>query len=283
MIRNALGRTLGTGALLAANLISLASMHGQQAAPAARLITSAVNNSDRVALSGSIRKSLSHATDLGAAQSSLTAKHVMLVLNRSADRQAALDQYLSAVQNTQSTQYHHWLTPAEYGARFGASTDDVQALVAWLQSQGLTIEKTSAAANVIAFAGTVGQMQAAFSTQIRSISVNGEKHLANMSEPQVPRALAPAVKGLLGLDDFRPRPGVQQGPAAKFNATTGRIQPDLTEASSPPYLYIVPADVATIYDTPNTALNTAYKGTNYDGTGVPWRNIEYSQSADLRH
>ena len=269
MIRNALYRKLWIGAVLVVSLFSLSSLYGQQVNRVARLVTTAVNNGDRVALSGSIRKSVKQATDLGPAHTSLMAKHVIIVLARSADRQAALDQYLSDVQNTQSSQYHQWLSPAEYGARFGASPDDVQTLVAWLQSEGLTIEKTSAAANMISFSGTVGQIQTAFSTTIHSISVNGEKHLANITEPQLPRALAPAVKGMLGLDNFRPHTNVQQGPTAKLNPSTHRIEPDLTGyANGAYYLYVVPADVATMYDTPNTALNKAYKGTNYDGTGV---------------
>jgi hypothetical protein len=269
MIRKALRRTLRTGAALAATVFSLASIQGQQASPATRLITDAVNNSDRVALSGSMRKDLGTAADLGAANPSLSA-HVTLLLDRSANRQAALDQYLSAVQNTQSTQYHQWLTPQQYGARFGASADDVQALTAWLQSQGFTIERSSAAANSISFAGTLGQVQTAFSTTIHSVSVNGEKHLANVTEPQLPRALAPAVKGLLGLDDFHPRPNVVQGAPAKFNLDTHRIEPDLTlfDSAGTPALYVAPSDAATIYDVPNSALNTAHQGTSYDGTGV---------------
>ena len=173
-----------------------------------------------------------------------------MVLQRSADRQAALDQYLSDVQNTQSPRYHKWLTPAEYGASYGASPGDVQALSGWLQSQGLTVEKASPAANMISFTGTVGQLQIAFSTAIHAVSVNGEKHLANLAEPQLPRALAPAVKGLVGLDDFHPHANVQQGPTAKFNATTHRIEPDFTlfDSAGNPYLYVDPSDAATIYE-----------------------------------
>jgi subtilase family serine protease len=269
MIRNALYRTLRTGAVLLAGAASLTFVSAQ-VAPAARTITTAVNNADRVALSGSMRRDLKLATDHGAANPSLAAHHVNLVLQRSADRQAMLDQYLSDVQNPQAASYHRWLTPAEYGAQFGAAADDVQTIAAWLQSQGLSIEKISPAANTITFSGTVGQLEAAFSTSIHSLSVHGEAHVANVTEPQIPRALAPAVKSVVGLDDFHPRPTLQKGPAARFNAATRRIEPDFTlyDSSGNPYLYVNPADAATIYDTPNAALNTAYKGTTYDGTGI---------------
>jgi len=268
MIRNAQSRKLWTRAALALILCSSAFLNAQ-VSPAVRRITTAVNNDDRVVLSGTIRKNLKAAKDLGPADPSIAARHVTLLLARSADRQAALDQYLSDVQNKQSPQFHQWLTPADYGARFGASADDVQTLTAWLQSQGLTIEKISPAANMIFFKGSVGQLQAAFSTSIHSVSFQGEKHLAAMSEPQLPRALTPAIKGLIGLDNFHPRPNVQSGPPATFNPTRQRIEPNFTLfAGTTPYLYADPADIATIYDTPNANLNLTYKGTTYDGTGV---------------
>src|ERR1700709_1490022 len=109
-----------------------------------------------------------------------------MVLSRSAARQTALDQYLLDVQNPNSSSFHRWLTPAEFGSRFGAASADVQAVTTWLQSQGLTVEKTSPAANVITFSGSIGQLETAFSTSIHSILINGEKHVANISQPMIP-------------------------------------------------------------------------------------------------
>jgi hypothetical protein len=269
MIRNALSRTLQTGAALVAGVLSLSSA-GAQVAPAARVVTSLVNNADRVTLSGSMRRDLARRSDLGEVDSSMPARHVSLLLQRSADRQAALDQYLSDLQDKSSASYHHWLTPAEYGARFGLASEDITAITAWLQSQGLTIERVPKAANTIMFSGSVGQMEAAFSTSIHSVMVQGEKHMANISEPQIPRALAAAVKGVVGLDDFHPHSNAKAGPSATFDKTRHRFVPNFTlfDNAGDPYLYVDPADAATIYDTPNANLNINYKGTTYDGTGI---------------
>lgn len=270
MIRNVLRRILCTGAAVAAGLVSTSFASAQTADPAARVITTAVSNADRVALSGSLRTTVAHGVDLGAASASLPAHHVMMVLERSAAREAALQQYLSDVQNPKSSVYHHWLTPTEYGTRFGASSADMQTITAWLQSQGLTIEKISPAANIISFSGTVGQLETAFSTSIHSVSINGEKHVANVSSVRIPRALSPAVKTVVGMDDIHPHTNLQKGPTAKFNASTHRIEPDFTlfDSAGNSYLYVDPADAATIYDTPNGNLNTSYHGTTYDGTGI---------------
>lgn len=269
MIGNVLCRAFQAGAALAAGILLLAPAKAQ-VTPAARVITTAVNNADKIALNGSMRRDIAKGSDLGAVDPSLTARYVSLLLARSADRQAALDQYLSDVQDKNSANYHHWLTPAEYGARFGAASEDVKAITGWLQSQGLKIERTSKAANTIMFSGSVGQMEAAFSTQIHFIMVHGEKHMSNISQPQIPRALVPAVKGIVGLDDFHPHSNAIAGPTAKFNKATHRFVPDFTlfDSNGNPYLYVDPADAATIYDTPNASLNSAYKGTTYDGTGI---------------
>jgi len=235
-----------------------------------RRITTPVNDADRVTLAASTPKNLSSAKDLGVADASIVGHHVTLVLQRTVSQQAALSQYLSDVQNPDSSQYHKWLTPAEYGARFGVAADDVQTIIAWLQSQGLTLERVSPAANMISFSGTVGQLQSAFSTTIHSVSVQGKTHIANLRSSQIPRALSPVVKGVMGLDDFHPHSNLMPGPTAKFNSKTHRIEPDLTlfDQAGNPALYMDPSDAATIYDTPNTALNPNYSGTTYDGTGV---------------
>ena len=36
--------------------------------------------------------------------------------------------------------------------------------------------------------------------------MNGEKHIANMSDPRIPAALAPAMVGIVSLHDFSPQP-----------------------------------------------------------------------------
>ncbi|MDE1154764.1 MAG: protease pro-enzyme activation domain-containing protein [Acidobacteriaceae bacterium] len=269
MNRTALYRSWWTAATLAVCSL-FASVSPAQVNTAARRITTAINDADRVPLASTVRPQLKFATDQGVVSGNTAAHHMMLVLSRSQDRQQALTQYLSDVQNPASPSFHKWLTPAQYGASFGAASDDIATISAWLQSQGFTVEKSSAAANVIQFSGNVSQVQKAFSTQIHSYMVDGVRHMANATAPQVPRAMASVVNGVLGLDDFHPSSTAIQGPSAKFDANSKRIQPDFTlfSSSGTPYLYVDPADAATIYDVPNTLLNPAYTGTSYDGTGV---------------
>ena len=57
---------------------------------------------------------------------------------------------------------------------------------------------------VMDFSGTAGQIREAFHTEIHYLEVNGEQHFANMSDPRIPEALAPAVAGIVSLHNFKP-------------------------------------------------------------------------------
>ena len=242
----------------------------QSAQPANRIVAQ-INDSNRVALQGNVHPMAQARFDRGPASLSMPTGRISLVLQRSAAQQQALTQYLADLQNPGSPNYHRWLTPAQYGAQFGISDSDLATVQSWLQAHGFTVEKVPAARNVIQFSGTFGQIQEAFHTSIHTFQVNGVSHLANVSDPQIPAALAPVVAGVAPLNDFRPKPQLQHGPRFHWNNSTHTYQPDLTlqDKSGNNYLVLDPADAATIYDSPNKALNTSYTGsTSYDGTGI---------------
>jgi subtilase family serine protease len=52
-------------------------------------------------------------------------------------QQADLAQLLIAQQDRRSPQYHQFLTPEQYAARFGPKTADLAPIVAWLEEKGL--------------------------------------------------------------------------------------------------------------------------------------------------
>ena len=97
---------------------------------------------------------------------------------------------------------------------------------------------------VIDFSGTAGHVRQAFHTEIHHLEVNGTKHIANMSDPQIPAAVAAAVAGVVSLNDFRPHPMYHR--RANYNAGGG-------------YYLLVPGDVATIYNF-NPLFAAGYSG-----------------------
>jgi len=232
-------------------------------------ITEPVDESILVSIKGNIHPLAQTRFDQGVAPESAPTGRVLLVLRRSAARQASLNEYLAALQDRSSPNYHHWLTPTQFGAAYGVGPSDLQTVQSWLQGHGFKIEETPQGRNVIAFSGTIGQLESAFNTSIHSFQINGEHHFANVNDPKIPAALAPVIQGIAHLNDFHPKPLSMRGSTGIYDSSTMTIKPDFTLFSgTTPLLYTDPADAATIYDTPNAALNPAYTGTTYDGAGV---------------
>ena len=237
--------------------------------PVPSRVLDSIDETQLVTLKNNVHPLARRQFDRGSAPGSPPTGRITLVLRRSDAQQQALDQFLSDLQNPAAPAYHKWLTPAQYAAAYGISESDLVRVQTWLQTNGFKIEKVPAALNVIEFSGTFDQVQSAFHTSVHTFVVNGETHFANVSDPQIPSALSRVVAGVGPLNDFRAKASLARGPEGRFDPSTGRILPQLTlSADNVPYLFVDPADAATIYDTPNAILNPAYSGTSYDGTGV---------------
>jgi hypothetical protein len=232
-------------------------------------ITGPVDDSVRVPLKGNVHPLAQARFDQGAAPASMPTGRLALLLAPSAQQHEALKEYLDSLQNPSSPNYHKWLTPATYGASYGASEQDIATVSAWLTSHGFKIEKVATARNIIQFSGSIAQVTAAFHTPIHSFLVNGEHHFSNTVDPQIPAALAPVIAAISPLNDFHPRRHSHLAGKAVYDTSTKSFKPQLTLFSgNTPNLFVGPADAAVIYNTPNSTLNAGYGGTTYDGTGV---------------
>ena len=61
---------------------------------------------------------------------------MLLVLKRSPDQEAELTRLLDDQQDKNSPRYHQWLTPEQFGERFGVADADLQQITNWLHAQG---------------------------------------------------------------------------------------------------------------------------------------------------
>jgi len=115
--------------------------------------------------------------------------------------QADLDNLLSAIYDPQSLQYHQFLTPEQFNQSFAPTSNQVQQVVAFLQSQGLTI--TSVAPNnlLIDATGTVAQAQQTFNTQINTYQLGSRTFYANTTAPTVPASVSQLITSIGGLDN----------------------------------------------------------------------------------
>ena len=178
------------------------------------------------------------AYDRGPAPAGLALDRMVLVLQRTPVQQAQLDELLREQQTRGSANYRRWLTPAEFGSRFGADDADIAAATGWLVSQGFRIGEVPAGRGTIEFSGNAGQVEAAFHAPIHQFVAGGEEHWANASDPEIPDLLRGVVAGIATLHDFHSRPaGVVSG---------ARPQPDYSIGWY--YNALAPADFNLIYN-----------------------------------
>jgi hypothetical protein len=175
---------------------------GAQLPTATPRITQPVDDSNLVVLRGNTHPLALPQYDQGAAPASLPMHRMLLVLQRSPQQEAALDQLLEQQQDNSSANYHHWLTPQQFGATFGPAAADIQTITAWLQSRGFQVTRVARGGILIEFSGTAGQVQDAFHTSIHEYMVNSQQQYANSSDPQIPAALVPVVAGVRSLNNF---------------------------------------------------------------------------------
>ncbi len=115
-----------------------------------------------------------------------------------------LKQLLADQQNPSSPEYHHFLTPAEFAARFGPT--NLEAAREWLTGRGFKLTSSGDGRRVIGFTGTVEQAERAFGVSIESF---GGAAFANTSDPQIPARFAGVIGHIHGLDNMSGRrPGV---------------------------------------------------------------------------
>jgi subtilase family serine protease len=209
----------------------------------------AVDASKRVALTGNISPLLTRASDLGATDGARQLPSMSLRFSMTAAQQVALTQLLADQQNPASSRYHQWLTPEQFRAQFGLSGADLATVASWLAQQGFQVTEVGRGGLFIRFNGTVAQAEQAFQMQIHAVSVNGEQHIANITAPQLPAAIAAVTQGITGLDDFRPKPHHRQIAQPHYTTSAGAH-------------YLAPGDFYTIYN--ETPLLT----NNVNGTGV---------------
>lgn len=244
-----------------------------------RLVTQAVDESQRMALRGSVHPLARAEFDKGAMADTQPINRIYLLLNRSADQQTALDKLMLEQMDKSSPNYHQWLTPEQYGAQFGPSDEDIQTVKTWLASHGFTGIKTNAGKTIVEFNGTVGSVRNAFGTEIHHFSVKGEEHFANVSDPKIPAALAPAVMGIVSLHNFRKQSHIKRFGKFRRDLLTGEIRPLFTFTDvNGTFFGMGPADFAKIYNIPPGA----------DGTGqsiaiVGRSNINIQDVIDFRN
>ena len=249
-LRASTRRALSTALLSLVALPALAANQPQR-------IVQQIDNNDRVTLSGSQTPRANQAQDLGAVPATTALHGISLVFTPTAAQQADMDALLAGQQDPSSPLYHQWLTPAQFGARFGLSDADLSAAEAWIQQQGFTIDSVSVSRTRITFSGTEAQAEAAFGASLHYYSSpTGAQRFAPSTDITLPAALANAGATVAHLSSFRATPHVIF--KAPQPTRQSSVSSDFTSSQTGNH-FTTPADVATIYDV-NAAYSAGYTG-----------------------
>jgi subtilase family serine protease len=275
---------IGKLALLAATFLAWTLPSWSQSVRS--LITQPVDETKLTVLRGNTHPMARAQYDKGAAPADLPMNHMRLVLKRSPEQESALEKLMAEQQERSSPNYHKWLTPTEFGERFGLSDQDVQTVTSWLQSHGFTIGPAVKSKMTIDFSGTAGQVQQAFHTAIHKYVVHGQEHWANVNDPSIPTALTPAVVGVAALHNFFPRPQstarlASQARRPLYTLPAGCSQSTSSSNSNPCSYGLSPADFYKIYNVPSSLTGSGETIAIVSDSDIALSNGNTTQPSDV--
>lgn len=233
-------------------------------------IKAEIDNSARMKIAGTHPVRANQRNEIGRVPASRVLHGITLVFSRTAQQEKALQDLIASQQDPASSDYHHWLTPEQFAARFGIADADLKKVEGWLKQQGFSIDSISRSRGRISFSGTVGQVEAAFGTEMHYYRGESEIHFAPASDVSIPAALAPVVQNVSHLSNFRPRARIlYKRPRANFTSSqTGNH-------------FLTPKDVATIYDV-TPAYNSGLDGAGQSITVVGQSSVDLSDVENFR-
>jgi hypothetical protein len=208
----------------------------------------AVDNEEASTVQGTVSPLILKSVDAGRLPGDRKLGQMLLMLSPSNEQNAAFEALIKEMHTPSSPKYHHWLKPADIGARFGISEQDAATVRQWLLSQGFDVKRVATSRRFISFSGTVQQVESAFHTQMHQYNFKGQTFIANSEEIQIPQALSSVVRGVVRLNSTPKNDNVKIVGQADYDKTRQQITFSNGEHA------ITPADFATIYN-----LNPLYQ------------------------
>src|SRR5262249_38591234 len=168
-------------------------------------------------------------TDLGPAPASEIHRIVVALALRDPD---TLDDFLRDLGDPASRRYRHFLTPEEFNARYAPTAADEQAVVAYLEQNGLRVSERFPNRLLVGATGSARAIERAFGITLHRVRLGGRDHFAALEEPRFPAHVADSIIGIIGLDDLsemHPRArstGIVSSPQASIGGGCCSLSPN---------------------------------------------------------
>jgi subtilase family serine protease len=172
----------------------------------------------------------------GVAKSARVDFKLVLKLRDAAGAQALL----KSVSSPGSASYRHYLTAAQWEARFSPAASEVSSARSWLSSAGFKVGAVSKDRITISATGTAAQVESAFDTGLQNYKVHGRTVRLATRVMSVPASVADSIVGAIGINQN----------IATTNAAAGTAASTKTSASSASTSPFPPAPAAFITSPP---------------------------------
>jgi subtilase family serine protease len=191
------------------------------AAAATGTAATAAPQPPRAALKGSLVPAQERQHPAGSVPAGTAVSFDLLLTLRSA---SAAQAFVKSVSTPGSAGFHHYLTDAQWAARFGPTSATVASAQSWLRSEGFKAGALPKDHLFIPVSGTAAQVEHAFGVTLGYYTVNGHTvRLAN-GTLSIPTSMAGVVTGAAGVNQVMATPDL----AVQASATSA------TPAQEPP-------------------------------------------------
>ncbi len=117
---------------------------------------------------------------------------------------ARLSKALAAIEDPRSPQFRHFISPREFGARFGLPLSAIRALEGTLAQQGLTVVSSYPQRTELVVGGTVATTERLFGVRLMTyVDKTGTRSHAPLGAPVIPGDMRSDVQAVAGLDSRR--------------------------------------------------------------------------------
>ena len=196
---------------------------------------------------------------------------------------AALAAFAAAVTTPGSASYRRFLAPGQFGPRFGASSDTVDAVRRWLSGAGLDVTGVDPDRLFVRFSAPASAVASALGVSLARYRYQGSAGYGATGAPLVPAGLAGQVRAVLGLSNLARvhdhvlggAGAVPPAPSATAPGAAPRISASCTFSSPQPYW--TPQQLAQFYD----LLPLYSQGRNGTGVTVALFELESYAPSDI--
>ncbi len=252
--RNVLAVTVGAAAL--------AALAGASPAFAATKAMSSGGGGSTTLTGNTDTSLLSQSSNMGPADPGKQ-MNISIVLKTHDYNGETLAQFIANTEDPTSSQFHQFLSAAQFTQEFAPSSTDVQNVTNFLTSQGLTVTKVFSNNLVIQATGSIGAVEKTFNVSINQYQHGNKLFYANTGDPQVPSSISNLILGISGLTTFT---NLSTNKLNKASYTNASMTPSSFDANGAPTEapgQYGPAQVRSFYN-----INPLYKHASGSGQTI---------------